>query len=74
MSLRNTTPVPGSPANSPIRDSHGAAPLELSQSTLDDHTPTRFLDGYDDPSADVILVGSDRVGLRVKDYYLKAAR
>jgi hypothetical protein len=36
--------------------------------------PTRYLEAYDEPSANIILVGSDGVGLRVHDYYLKAAR
>jgi hypothetical protein len=33
-----------------------------------------YIEGFDDPSANVVLMGSDKIGLRVHDYYLKAAR
>jgi hypothetical protein len=34
----------------------------------------RYVEGFDDPSANVVLMASDKVALRVHDYYLKAAR
>lgn len=33
-----------------------------------------YMEGFDDASANVVLMGSDKVALRVHDYYLKAAR
>jgi hypothetical protein len=33
-----------------------------------------FVTGYNDPCANVVIVSSDQIGLRVHDYYLKAAR
>lgn len=34
----------------------------------------KFVDGYDLPSANVVLVSSDTKGLRIHDYHLKSAR
>jgi hypothetical protein len=33
-----------------------------------------YMEGFDDSSANVVLMGSDKVALRVHDYFLKAAR
>jgi hypothetical protein len=33
-----------------------------------------YAKGFDDPNANVILMGSDNIALRVHDYFLKAAR
>jgi hypothetical protein len=33
-----------------------------------------YVDGFDDPSANVILIGKGKKALRVHDYFLKAAR
>jgi hypothetical protein len=37
-------------------------------------TEVTYVEGFDDPSANVVLMGSDKVALRVHDYFLKAAR
>jgi hypothetical protein len=51
------------------------------QPASDRQTPTAkepaarvYLEGFDDPTAQVVLHGSDGVALRVHDYYLKASR
>jgi hypothetical protein len=33
-----------------------------------------YVDGFDDPNANVVLMGTDMIALRVHDYFLKAAR
>jgi hypothetical protein len=40
----------------------------------EDVSPTIYVEGYESPEAKIVLMGTDNVGLRVHDYYLKAAR
>lgn len=39
-----------------------------------DPSNVTYMEGFDDPSANVVLMGLDKVALRVHDYYLKASR
>ncbi|KAJ9106390.1 hypothetical protein QFC21_001536 [Naganishia friedmannii] len=41
---------------------------------LDLKDDSEYVEGFDDPSANVVLIGSDMKALRVHDYYLKASR
>jgi hypothetical protein len=52
-------------------------PLSSSQDTNDgslDFSNVSYIEGFDDPNANVVLMGSDKIALRVHDYFLKAAR
>lgn len=48
--------------------------LDHRASTAKEPTKPVYLEGFDDPSAQIVLQGSDGVALRVHDYYLKASR
>ncbi|KAJ9103614.1 hypothetical protein QFC20_004770 [Naganishia adeliensis] len=78
MSDRTITPPGGERLHTPSRTPsphRRETPLRTPEpaGTVATPVPTRFLEGYDEPSANVVLVGSDGVGLKVHDCYLKAA-
>jgi hypothetical protein len=39
-----------------------------------DLSPISYVEGYDDPKANVVFVCSNKKAMRVHDYYLKAER
>jgi hypothetical protein len=48
-------------------------PVTLHGSTFD-MTDVKYVEGYDDPGANVVFVCSDDKAFRIHDYFLKAER
>lgn len=70
-----SSPLAADPAPTTVIEDSAPTHQDFTEETTPEDVPsTTYLEGFESPAAGVVLMGTDDVGLRVHDYYLKAAR